>query len=515
MGAQIPQNFLRDSGTLEDFFVIDRHNFSKVQILVLAFILIFIINLISFYVLKTSYDNTLEQVKSETKTNSYLVSQWILESFKIPKLILQQLTSNTKPHELIYPIINQREHDSKTALVKDLSKLSDKILFLGLFDKNCVITHTSIGVNLGRNLKNYPYCGKAFEKPYEKLKTSNMSVSSTNQMNVTVTYPVMENKNTMVGFGLIGLDLYFFQHWLDKLISNEANKDIAISIFDLNRMLLARVPFVKKSIGKRLDNKILEEFTNSKNTSEMSIHVVSPIDGVDRVWTFRKIENLPFVIVVGLPVETAMDKWRVELSYFIIANFLFIILILFTAYKFIQNKSLALKMEKLAITDKLTGIYNRTKLEDVLSHELARGKRYLHKVGLIIIDIDYFKQVNDTYGHQVGDSVLCDFSNLLKNSCRLTDIVGRWGGEEFFIITPEADKNGIIKLAESIRKIIEKYHFPGVGQKTASFGVSISADGDEVEDFIKRADEALYEAKESGRNKVRFHSINATSEAVN
>ena len=509
------QNLLRGGGSPEDFFVSDKPNLSNAKIWVLTFITIIIINLISFYMLKTSYDNTLDKVTNETKTNSYLVSQWILESFKIPELILQQLTSNTKPHELAYPITSQIEHGSKTALVKQLSKLSDNILFLGLLDKNCVITHTSIGVNLGRNLKNYHYCGEAFKKPYKKLKTSNMSVSSTKQMNVTVTYPVMENKYTMAGFGLIGLDLDFFQHWLDMLVSNDANKNIAISIFDLNRMLLARVPFVEKSIGERLDNKILEDFTNSKNISEMSIHVVSPIDGVDRVWTFRKIEDLPFVIVVGLPIATAMNKWRIELIYFIIANILFIILMLFAAYKFIQNQNLALKMEKLAITDKLTGIYNRTKLEDVLNYELERGKRYSHKIGLILMDIDCFKQVNDTYGHQAGDSVLCTFANLLQNSCRFNDVVGRWGGEEFLIITPEADEKGMMKLAESIRKRLEKYHFHYIGQKTASFGVSISADGDEVEDCIKRADEALYEAKESGRNKVCFHSVSEIHEAVN
>ncbi len=489
----------------------DKPNLSKARILVFTFTLIITINLISFYVLKTSYDNTLEKVTNETKTNSYLVSQWILESFKIPKLILQQLTSNTKPHELVYPITNQKAHDRKTALVKDLSKLSDKILFLGLFDKNCVITHTSIGVNLGKNLKSYPYCGEAFKQPYEKLKTSNMSVSSTKQMNVTVTYPVMQNNKSMAGFGLIGLDLYFFQHWLDRLVSNDANKDIAISIFDLNRMLLARVPFIKNSIGKKLDNKILENFTNTENISEMSVRVVSPIDGVDRVWTFRKIENLPFVIVVGLPIATAIDKWMIELTYFIIANILFIILILFTAYKFIQNQNLALNMEKLAITDKLTGIYNRTKLEDVLNYELERGKRYSREMGLILIDIDYFKQVNDTYGHQVGDNILSDFANLLKNSCRFIDVVGRWGGEEFLIIIPEANEEGIMKLAESIRRKIENYPFSDVGQKTASFGVSISADSDEVKDCIKRADEALYEAKDSGRNKVCFHSASAIS----
>lgn len=479
-----------------------KHYFSKRLVWLLAFMVIVIVNSIGVYVLHTSYSYTMEKVENETSTESYLISQWVTESFNIPRIILQQLTSSTKPQELKYPAIDKENHKIKTSFVKELSQLSDMILFVGLFDKECIITHTSIGINLGRDLKHYDYCKEAFENPQKKLKTSNMSVSSTKQMNVTVTYPIIDNNDTMAGFGLIGLDLYFFQQWLDKLLQNKVNKDLAISVFDMNKMLLARVPFVENSIGKQLDNKILNKFTDSSDIKDMSLRAISPIDGVDRMWSFRKLENLPFVIVVGQPMSVVMKGWTKKLVYYIIGNILFSLLVIYIAYKFIQNRNLALKMEKFAITDKLTGIYNRNKLEIILNQELKRNQRYKHPVGLIILDVDYFKSVNDTYGHQMGDYVISSFAKLLKNNCRSVDVVGRWGGEEFIVICPDTDKEGVITVAESLREKIAEYNFNSVGKKTASFGVTIIKNGDEVDDFVKRADDALYEAKRLGRNMV-------------
>ncbi|MFA9373735.1 MAG: GGDEF domain-containing protein [Poseidonibacter sp.] len=156
----------------------------------------------------------------------------------------------------------------------------------------------------------------------------------------------------------------------------------------------------------------------------------------------------------------------------------------------------------LSITDKLTGLFNRLKLDEALNDEFNRSNRFKSSFGIIIIDIDYFKKVNDTYGHQVGDQVLIQFAKILKENIRKIDILGRWGGEEFMIICPETDFQGTIKLAQSLRKIISKYNFPNIGNFSASFGVSIY-DGDEnIDKIIARADNALYKAKANGRNRV-------------
>ncbi|RXK01647.1 diguanylate cyclase [Arcobacter sp. CECT 8989] len=172
------------------------------------------------------------------------------------------------------------------------------------------------------------------------------------------------------------------------------------------------------------------------------------------------------------------------------------------AQKDIEEKNKELK--KLATTDKLTNLYNRRKIEELLEFEINRSERFNHNFGLAIVDIDKFKEVNDTYGHQVGDKVLKELANILNTNRRKTDFVGRYGGEEFVIICPESDVQGVIKLMETFKEKICNYKFSKVENKTASFGVTMSQRGDTIESILKRADDALYQAKDNGRNKIEY-----------
>ncbi len=158
--------------------------------------------------------------------------------------------------------------------------------------------------------------------------------------------------------------------------------------------------------------------------------------------------------------------------------------------------------QKLSITDTLTELYNRSYLNTKLHAEVNLFHRYNTPMGLIMIDIDYFKDVNDTYGHLVGDSVLVEFAEILRVNVRLTDIVGRWGGEEFVIICPSNTLNQVAELAEKLRVLVESYTFNTVGKKTASFGVGTIHNSEDEMELIRRIDDALYEAKRLGRNRV-------------
>jgi diguanylate cyclase (GGDEF)-like protein len=164
------------------------------------------------------------------------------------------------------------------------------------------------------------------------------------------------------------------------------------------------------------------------------------------------------------------------------------------------------KLEKLSITDALTGLSNRAHINQVLEHELNSHLRYGKPCSLIMIDIDYFKAVNDTHGHQVGDSVLIEFAKLISEGTRVTDAVGRWGGEEFLIVCPVTDITAASALAEKLRKLIESHAFPVAGSKTGSFGVASFAPVEEIDAVIARADAALYRAKRNGRNKVEIET---------
>jgi len=157
---------------------------------------------------------------------------------------------------------------------------------------------------------------------------------------------------------------------------------------------------------------------------------------------------------------------------------------------------------KKANIDSLTQIYSREKFNEHYEKEFSRSLRHLNPLTLLFIDIDYFKQVNDNYGHDVGDTTLYTFSQIISFNTRAFDLFARWGGEEFIIMLPQTNINDGYKLAEKIRKIISTYKFEHIESLTCSIGVSTLQKGDLVETLLKRADNALYKAKNSGRNKT-------------
>lgn len=160
------------------------------------------------------------------------------------------------------------------------------------------------------------------------------------------------------------------------------------------------------------------------------------------------------------------------------------------------------ELERLSTTDPLTKLKNRVTLDKSLEQAFYSFKRYETDCSIIIMDIDYFKSVNDTYGHNIGDMVLKEIALILKTEVRLTDVLGRWGGEEFLIICNNTKLEGATLLAEKLRRKIEAYDFKKVGKKTASFGVSSIDKNMIIEEVLDKADKALYAAKENGRNQV-------------
>ncbi len=152
--------------------------------------------------------------------------------------------------------------------------------------------------------------------------------------------------------------------------------------------------------------------------------------------------------------------------------------------------------------DYLTGLYNRRKITRMLTTEIGRSKRYKRIFSIILIDIDDFKQINDTFGHNCGDTLLIEMADIIRNTVRNTDFTGRWGGEEFLVICPETDSHGATSLAEKIRSAIESNNFNNAGKITASFGVTVYKYDKDIRPLINRADDALYTAKKDGKNRV-------------
>lgn len=169
---------------------------------------------------------------------------------------------------------------------------------------------------------------------------------------------------------------------------------------------------------------------------------------------------------------------------------------------FYNNIDNEVRFEHDAHTDFLTGLHNRSKLEKRLQDEMSRSQRYNTPLSLIIVDIDHFKHVNDTYGHDQGDLVLKEISTILSQNIRQSDTVARWGGEEFIIVCPHTDMDGASDLAELLRTKIEKHPFTRIGHMTASFGVAQYNQASDPKILFTAVDTALYASKAAGRNTV-------------
>jgi len=170
--------------------------------------------------------------------------------------------------------------------------------------------------------------------------------------------------------------------------------------------------------------------------------------------------------------------------------------------KNIELQTINKKLEFLSTTDQLTKLSNRHKMNIELEKEWSRAVRYRNIFSLIMFDIDWFKKVNDTYGHQAGDSVLYEIAQLTEKTLRSTDIVGRWGGEEFLVLCPGINLIGSKALAIKLCSTIENYRFSVSAIVTISAGLCEFDEQKSIEDMIKEADEKLYEAKRQGRNTV-------------
>ena len=169
----------------------------------------------------------------------------------------------------------------------------------------------------------------------------------------------------------------------------------------------------------------------------------------------------------------------------------------------IRHAQLFQAQEENALTDELTKLPNRRALAQQFLKEMQRARRHRKPIAFLMVDLDHFKQVNDTYGHLQGDSVLAELATILTGGARESDICARYGGEEFALILHETLEPGAQILAERIRAKVAAHTFPGGLKMTISIGVAATSEASQFTSLIERADQALYAAKQGGRNQVR------------
>jgi len=249
---------------------------------------------------------------------------------------------------------------------------------------------------------------------------------------------------------------------------------------------------------------ITDYYLKDKETGDDIINFVRAFNDIDK-------SRIPILVVSGESDQTKRTRFlRNGANDFIIKPYDEDELIVRSS-NLIENKKIheqaklqQQELTKLAMTDQLTGLYNRHSLFDVAPKYLSDAKRHQFSVSLLVIDLDHFKNVNDTHGHGVGDIVLKEIGRILSRNCRIEDFVARFGGEEFVMLFSHCDIDFALTKAEKIRKFIEE-SLPNGLTITASIGAAAFTEDDDFESLFDKADKAVYEAKETGRNKVVAH----------
>ncbi len=234
-------------------------------------------------------------------------------------------------------------------------------------------------------------------------------------------------------------------------------------------------------------------------------------DGELQLATVRRVGKYPLLVSVSKDEEAVLSDWQESSRSFVFYGIAVSLALLFLTYRtaLYQRRQLDIQEELRlqAITDPLTRLYNRRHVIEQSHIEIKKARRTATPLSMIMLDLDYFKEVNDSYGHHAGDKVLKTVADLLKRNCRETDIISRFGGEEFLLILPDTDLEGAINNADKIRRALEQnvYHSPqGDFHVTASMGVTQWGDAEtDITKVLRWVDAALYEAKKAGRNTVK------------
>ena len=274
-----------------------------------------------------------------------------------------------------------------------------------------------------------------------------------------------------------------------------------VTLKDTMQMGLSEMHIINKKIASRVKNQLQKGELFSIEFSDSVIY-----DNHTIVISFAPVLNLDSKVVAYIIHYEFGDFIDIILRnikiIFLVLTFSALLLSAILTAILVNERKKQKFIYDLAVHDALTGIYNRHGINEIINQKIEEFKRVKSKLSVIFFDIDFFKRVNDTYGHDIGDYVLKNIAKLVSSEIRSSDIFARWGGEEFILFLPNTSLEEALKVAEKLRKSIEEYAFNDIDTITCSFGVTELQEDDTKESFLKRVDNLLYEAKESGRNCV-------------
>ena len=341
-----------------------------------------------------------------------------------------------------------------------------------------------------------------------KLFISNFNTHDTQE----VRQVLLLNLFTILAFtfsAMLGLLNFFITHDQLVLVLNILGMFVAAGIFlDLHGNKNIQRASVLSALGVLIYFTLFVVFNKNDNYGLFWVSAV-PVFIIGLVGVKKSpIYLIPYFTIVFFLAYTGIGEWQngqwssLGFVRLVAASLLVTLIAVMMDLALIQSNK---NYETLSSTDVLTNINNRRKIQEIMSFEMQRAERYNKDLGLILFDIDDFKKINDQLGHKMGDEVLKNLTKEVKKSLRSSDSFGRWGGEEFLIIIPEIHEDDALVIAEKIRLLVSKMDCNVINNLSCSFGVAIFDKKVDTQDsFIDRADKAMYEAKNKGKNRVEL-----------
>lgn len=470
------------------------------------------------YDLRSSFTQAKEKVHIQVSNTSFLIGEWIKGAFTASDYVLRDIVNEVPLSEVRYPIVDKKQHAYRSKYLEEKRLSLPNTILIGLFDSNCIVTHTNTIV--GFNAQERKFCQDNLSEPHPETYISSSLRSNLGKLNVTQTRKLNEGvPGKYSGFAAVAVDLIFFEKWLNQVTVGPHG---VLAIADEEVKLVARKPALPEMIGNKVNAPVIEAFVASGEPYK-TFSQTSPLDGENRLYGVRRVDGMPFIIVVGEADRDWQASWlhRVwGISFTVIILWIMAFLILRSYWIGLKHlaeiKKVRDSLEKLSLTDPLTELANRRHFNDFLAEAYRRLRRINGPISVVMIDIDYFKTFNDTYGHQEGDKCLQMVAEVINKTVkRSQDLASRYGGEEFCCILPETSHEAAVSIAMSIRDGIAAMGIHHTGSTiadhvTVSLGVATkNCNGDiSPESIVNLADKHLYWAKENGRNRVGSNASN-------
>ena len=466
-----------------------------------------VLSFISILFLKNNLiiSNKLEQeiIFNTIQRDTSNILTTVLYKYEKQKEILKQ------KHEIVLDYINKQNDPLNIDLQEIYNKINDKDNKYNIYisDDNLVIKNTTFKNDMGFNLS---FAKGTFEK-HKKNKIIGTSAPtiepSTNKFfSFSDTYLNAPNdkKILQLSYTYEGFDDVLSQ--LHKKVDKYKNiKDLTAYLYLEDEQFTADFYFKKykglKPSLQELEHRIVQGDKLSK------LNLDNPIENIIKkdnniFYEVYFIEKSPIFSNAKIIYSILFDQTKYERTLKIYEILLYVIVLIF--FISLVVAFFMRRIENKHIYDNLTKTYNRNGFESIYSVEIKRCNRYNKPLSMIMLDIDFFKKINDNYGHLIGDEILISMCDLINKSIRESDYLVRWGGEEFFVITPEIDLHSAVRLAEKLRILIAETEFDKVGHITISLSVAQKNDDESKDEFLKRLDDLLYHSKNTGRNKTSF-----------